>query len=84
MLMKFSSALLAVAISTMVSSTEAIKIQEDTGLHDPHEVTSAVFQIADKNEDDKLTKNEFEKAMKNLLKSDDVPGDKKFLKNVFK
>ena len=84
MLKKFSSALLAVAISTMVSTTEAIKIQEDTGSHDPLEVTSAVFQISGKNEDDQLTKKEFNKAMDKLLKSDDVPGDKKFLKQVFK
>ena len=84
MLMKFSSALLAVAISTMVSTTEAIKIQEDTGLRDPLEVTSAVFQIADKNEDDQLTKSEFNEAMQKLLESNEVPSDKKFLKHVFK
>ena len=82
--MKFSSALLAVVISTMMSTTEAIKIQTETGSSNPLEVTSAVFEIADKNEDGILKKEELNKAMKKLERSDDVPCDKKTLKKVFK
>ena len=84
MLMKFSSALLAVVISTMMSTTEALKIQTETGSPTPLEVTTAVFEITDKNDDGILKKKELDKAMKKLEKSDDVPCDKKTLKKVFK
>lgn len=40
--------------------------------------------MADKNEDGILTKEEFKKALKNLIKSDEVPGDKKFLNKVYR
>ena len=84
MFMKFSSALLAVVISTMMSTTEALKIQTETGSPTPLEVTTAVFEIADSNKDGKLKKKEFDRAMNELEKSDDVPCDKKTLKKVFK
>ena len=41
--MKFSSAVLAVVISTMMSTTEAVQLQADIWLHDPLEVTEANF-----------------------------------------
>ena len=53
-------------------------------MHDPAEVTAAVFQIADKNGDGVLTDKEFKKGIRKLLKSDEVPGDRKFLKEVYK
>ena len=71
MLMKYSSALLAVAISTMMSSTEAVKIQEETGLVDFHEVASSVFEVADQNEDEVVTEHELGNAMEKLLQSFD-------------
>ena len=80
--MKFSSALLAVVISTMVSPTEAVKIQEEAA--NPLEATSAVFEIADYNDNDLLYKQEFKTAMEKLLESDEVPGDEKFLNKVYK
>ena len=71
MLMKYSSALLAVAISTMMSSTEAVKIQEETGLVDFHEVASSVFEVADQNEDEVVTEHELGSALEKLLLSFD-------------
>ena len=80
MIMKYSSALLAVVISTMMGTTEAINIAPA----DPTEVTSAVFKIADKDKNSILTKKEFKRSVKKLLKSDDVPGDKSFLNDIYK
>ena len=71
MFMKYSSALLAVAISTMMNSTEAVKIQEETGLVDFHEVASSVFEVADQNEDEVVTEPELGNALEKLLQSFD-------------
>ena len=69
MLTKYSSALLAVVIGTMMSTTEAVKIQEDSGLVDPYEVASDVFEVADQNENDVVTEQELGNALKKLLQS---------------
>ena len=69
MLTKYSSALLAVVIGTMMSTTEAVKIQEDSGLVDPYEVASDVFEVADQDGNDVVTEQELGNALKKLLQS---------------
>ena len=69
MLMKYSSALLAVVISTMMGSTNAVKIEEETGLLDPYDVADTIFKISDLNEDGNLTKPEYDKAIEKLIRS---------------
>lgn len=76
MLKKYSSALLAVAIGTMMSTTEAVKIQEDTGLVDPYEVASDVFEVADQDDNDVVTEQELGNAMKKLLQSFEIALEK--------
>ena len=43
-----------------------------------------MFEIADYNDNGFLYKQEFNSAMKKLLKSGKVPGDESFLKDVYK
>ena len=43
-----------------------------------------MFEIADYNDNGFLYKQEFNQAMKKLLKSGKVPGDESFLKDVYK
>ena len=69
MLMKYSSALLAVVISTMMDTTEAVKIEDETGLLDPYDVADTIFKISDLNEDGNLTKPEYDKAIEKLIRS---------------
>ena len=69
MLMKYSSALLAVVISTMMDTTEAVKIEDEAGLLDPYDVADTIFKISDLNEDGNLTKPEYDKAIEKLIRS---------------
>ena len=69
MLMKYSSALLAVVISTMMGSTNAVKIEDEAGLLDPYDVADTIFKISDLNEDGNLTKPEYDKAIEKLIRS---------------
>ena len=62
MLMKYTSALLAVAISTMMGTTEAVKRFELNRSPTPLEITSAIFDVLDEDEDNILAEQELERT----------------------